>query len=98
MPDGGQPAGGVTRSTRLSSLRRPSSARVSGQRRPNFFHFPSRRCLNWGPDFRHVQLLGFSIASLRGSVADPDPSDPYVFGLLGSGSTNQRYGSGSFYH
>jgi hypothetical protein len=38
----------------------------------------------------------------RGSVAepDPDPSDPYVIGPPGSGpgSTNQRYGSGSFYH
>jgi hypothetical protein len=32
------------------------------------------------------------------SVADPDPPDPYVFGP--SGSTSQRYGSGSgsFYH
>jgi hypothetical protein len=33
-----------------------------------------------------------------GSVADPDPSDPYVFGHPGSGSIKQRYGSGSFYH
>jgi hypothetical protein len=39
------------------------------------------------------------------SVADPDPSDPHVFGPLrppGSGSESgfisQRYGSGSFYH
>jgi hypothetical protein len=36
------------------------------------------------------------------AVPDPDPSDPYVFGPLGSGSgsTSQRYGSasGSFYH
>ncbi len=31
-------------------------------------------------------------------VADPDPSDPYVFGPPGSGSTRQRYGFGSFYH
>jgi hypothetical protein len=31
---------------------------------------------------------------------DPDPPDPHVFGPLGSGSgsTSQRYGSGSFYH
>jgi hypothetical protein len=29
------------------------------------------------------------------SVADPDPPDPHVFGPLGSGSTSQRYGSGS---
>ncbi len=37
---------------------------------------------------------------LQNSVADPDPSDPYVFGPPGSGSVNQRYGSGSgfFYH
>jgi hypothetical protein len=32
---------------------------------------------------------------LRGSVADPDPLDQYVFGPAGSGSVNQRYGSGS---
>jgi hypothetical protein len=32
------------------------------------------------------------------SVADPDPLDPRVFGPPGSGSTSQRYGSGSFYH
>jgi hypothetical protein len=31
-------------------------------------------------------------------VADPDPSDPYVFEPPGSGSVRQRYGSGSFYH
>jgi hypothetical protein len=34
---------------------------------------------------------------VRGSVADPDPPDPHVFGPpgSGSGSTGQRYGSGS---
>ncbi len=34
------------------------------------------------------------------SVADPDPPDPHVFKPPGSGSTSQRYGSGSgsFYH
>ena len=33
------------------------------------------------------------------SVADPDPPGPHVFGTpgSGSGSTSQRYGSGSFY-
>jgi hypothetical protein len=38
--------------------------------------------------------------SPKSSVADPDPSDPYVFGPPGSGSARQRYGSGSgsFYH
>ncbi len=35
---------------------------------------------------------------VTGSVGDPDPSDPYVFGPPGSGSFRQRYGSGSFYH
>ncbi len=36
---------------------------------------------------------------LRNSVADPDPSDPYVFGPPGSvsGSISQRHGSGFFY-
>jgi hypothetical protein len=29
------------------------------------------------------------------SVADPDPSDPYVFGSPGFESISQRYGSGS---
>jgi hypothetical protein len=42
----------------------------------------------WPPDSTH-----------EGSVADPDP---HVFGPPGSGSTSQRYGSGSgsrsFYH
>ncbi len=34
------------------------------------------------------------------SVPDqnPDPPDPHVFGPPESGSTSQRYGSGSFYH
>jgi hypothetical protein len=32
------------------------------------------------------------------SVPDPDPPDPHVFGPPGSGSTSQRYRSGSFYH
>ena len=38
-------------------------------------------------------------AFVFGSVADPDPNpdppDPHVFGPPGSGSTSQRYGSGS---
>jgi hypothetical protein len=36
----------------------------------------------------------------KSSVADPDPADLNVFGPPGSGSTSQRYGSGSgsFYH
>jgi hypothetical protein len=44
--------------------------------------------------------------TVTGSVPDldPDPPDPHVFGPPGSGSTIQRYGSGSgsgpgsFYH
>jgi hypothetical protein len=32
------------------------------------------------------------------SVVDPDPPDPHVFGPPRSGSTSQRYGSGSFYY
>jgi hypothetical protein len=37
---------------------------------------------------------------LISSVADPDLPDPHVFGPPGSGSTSQRYGSGtgSFFH
>ncbi len=34
--------------------------------------------------------------TVQSSVADPDPNpDPHVFGPPGSGSTSQRYGSGS---
>jgi hypothetical protein len=29
---------------------------------------------------------------------DPDPPAPHIFGPPGSGSTSQRYASGSFYH
>ncbi len=39
------------------------------------------------------------IVYVLGSVPDPEPDpDPHVFGPPGSGSTSQRYGSGSFYH
>ncbi len=54
------------------------------------------------------RVCGFAIcgqtrfACLPFSVPDPnpDPPDPHVFGPPGSGSTSQRYGSGSgsFYH
>jgi hypothetical protein len=48
----------------------------------------------------------FNARLVISSVADPDPPDPRVFGPPGSGSTSQRYGSGSvscsgsgsFYH
>jgi hypothetical protein len=37
--------------------------------------------------------------TLPPGVPDPNPEpDPHVFGPPGSGSTSQRYGSGSFYH
>ena len=46
-----------------------------------------------------MEFLKASIADLITSVADPnpdpDPPDPRVFGPPGSGSTSQRYGSGS---
>ncbi len=44
-----------------------------------------------------VPLMFGQVGSLPSSVVDPDP---YVFGLPGSGSVSQRYGSGSvsFYH
>ncbi len=53
-----------------------------------------------------VTSLWLFIFEPNSSVADPDPPDPHVFGppRSGSGSTSQRYrsgscsGSGSFYH
>jgi hypothetical protein len=43
--------------------------------------------------------LGTNRAGISSVVdPDPDPPDPHVFGPPGSGSTSQRYGSGSFYH
>jgi hypothetical protein len=39
-----------------------------------------------------------SSLTFSGSVPNPDPPDPHVFGPAGSGSISQRYGSGSFYH
>jgi hypothetical protein len=38
--------------------------------------------------------------TVSASVPDPDPNppDPHIIGPPGSGSTSQRYGSGSFYH
>jgi hypothetical protein len=50
-----------------------------------------------GLDIRLVKKL---MPSIINSVPDPDSPDPHVFGPSGSGSgsTSQRYGSGSFYH
>jgi hypothetical protein len=39
---------------------------------------------------------GYRTDRVGGSVGDPDPQDPHVFGPPGSGSISQRYGSGSF--
>jgi hypothetical protein len=36
--------------------------------------------------------------TLKTSVADPDPQDPYVVGPPGSGSISTMYGSGFFNH
>ncbi len=45
---------------------------------------------------RQAHRLAESIPGfLKSGVADPDPPDPHVFGPSGSGSTSQRYGSGS---
>ncbi len=46
--------------------------------------------MGWIKPKSHLTLL-----SLSSSVADPDP---HIFGPPGSGSTSQRYGSGSFYY
>jgi hypothetical protein len=53
----------------------------------------------WGEVNPPTRMLKINIIN---SVPDPnpDPPDPHVFGPPGSGSTSQRYGSGSgsFYH
>ena len=50
----------------------------------------------------HLRLSWSMAHIVQISVADLDPPDPHVFGPPGSGSTSQRYGSGSgsgtFYH
>jgi hypothetical protein len=52
--------------------------------------------------FNQVSASYMIFQTLFGSVPDPDPPDPHVFGPpgSGSGSASQRYGSGSgsFYH
>jgi hypothetical protein len=49
--------------------------------------------LHFNRTFSKVSRL-MAVFSLSSSVADPDP---HVFGPPGSGSTSQRYGSGSCY-
>ncbi len=41
------------------------------------------------------QSYGFGMLFCSVADPDPDPPDPHVFGPPGSGSTSQRYGSGS---
>ncbi len=41
------------------------------------------------------ECQGTGIPLVQTSVPDPDPPDPHVFRPPGSGSTSQRYGSGS---
>jgi hypothetical protein len=47
---------------------------------------------------RFLHCLSINFFNVSTSVADPNPDqpDPHVFGHPGSGSTSQRYGSGSF--
>jgi len=47
-----------------------------------------------------LTIVSEQIGWVRSGVPDPDPRDPRVFWPPGSGSTSQRYGSGSgsFYH
>jgi hypothetical protein len=52
------------------------------------------------PTFIHPSSYAEDRLIVFSSVADPDPSYPYVFAPPGSGSVSisQRYGSGSFYN
>ncbi len=54
------------------------------------------------PALVNILVISLQVRICWASVADPDPSDPYVFGPPGSGSESisqrYRYGSGSFYH
>jgi hypothetical protein len=54
---------------------------------------------NRNPTLMAAPPLFISVADLDPNP-DPDSPDPHVFGPPGSGSTSQRYGSGSgfFYH
>jgi hypothetical protein len=52
---------------------------------------------NLNEKYVHVRTRSTNTKYMKGiSVGDPDPQDPHVFGPPGSGSTRQRYGSGSF--
>jgi hypothetical protein len=71
------------------------SARISDMCRSKFF--PCRLCVFLAGK-RKIRQSVVAKYLLFSSV--PDPPDPHVFGPPGSGSTSQRYGSGtgSFYH
>jgi hypothetical protein len=50
-------------------------------------------------DLEKLLIITTGYYPTKSSVADPDPPEPYVVKLpgSGSGSINQRYESGSFY-
>ncbi len=59
---------------------------------------PSVRIVTKSPKVGPLLIVSVSLnrKKLQNCVADPDPNpDPHVFGPPGSGSTSQRYGSGS---
>jgi hypothetical protein len=79
-------------------ISRPSSTKTS----IIFFHGKEKHrqpflFLQYVYNFHPWQDLVVIKKLLQGSVADPDPSDPYVFGPLGFGSISTRNVSG-FYH
>jgi hypothetical protein len=53
--------------------------------------------LHLGISYSTSHCLSPYLSIVCTSVADPDPPNSHVFGPPGSGSTNQMYGSGSFY-
>jgi hypothetical protein len=56
---------------------------------------PIMNVLNIHENLLECLLEMGNYADVQASVPDPDPRDPHVFGPSGSGSTSQRYGSGS---
>jgi hypothetical protein len=56
---------------------------------------PSIQALDYCPFLHPSCKRSTSVSGVSGSVRDPDPQDPHVFGPPGSRSIIQRYGSGS---
>jgi hypothetical protein len=56
---------------------------------------PIMNVLNIHENLLECLLEMGNYADVQASVPDPDPPDLHVFGPPGSGSTSQRYGSGS---